>query len=116
MSLGGEIIGSGSQGTVQVRMPAARTSFTVAVNITLSGVYRYHAECEVRVKTPTQAARMQLWCEVVSTVTQISSGLEALPPGPEPGTPPDPETLAKLEKALDRTLTAVRQLRHHSRD
>lgn len=110
---GGEIIGSGSSGTVQVRLPAAHTSFTLAVDITLSGVCLYHAERDIVVKTRAQAAHMQLWCEIVDTITQINSGLQALADGPEPGSPPDPETLAKLEKKLDRALIDVRKLRHH---
>jgi hypothetical protein len=111
---GGQIVGSGSQGTVQVRMPPAGTSFTVAVEITLSGVCLYHAERTVLVKTRAQAAHIQLWCEIVSSVTQINSGLLAQATGPEGGTPPDPETLAKIEKALDRALIAVRKLKRHS--
>jgi hypothetical protein len=118
---GGQIVGSSSQSTVQVIMPAAHTTFTIAVDITIFGACQYHAERTVFVRTPSEAYRQELWCQIRLAVGQLAGSFEEMAvesdsgSGGQPGIP-DRATLERIQKIVDGTANALRRLRDHHRE
>ncbi|MGC1380447.1 MAG: hypothetical protein WA814_05435 [Candidatus Baltobacteraceae bacterium] len=118
---GGQISGSDSQSTVQVIMPAAGTRFTVSVNIVLSGACRYYGERSVTSRTLEEAELEKIWCEIQVVAGHMGEAFAVAASGsPFSGKtylkPPNAAALERLQKAVDRLSSGLRELRRLIRD
>jgi hypothetical protein len=117
---GGQIVGSNSASTLQLIMPPAGTAFKVSVDITISGLCHYHADRAVTSKTPGEASRDQLWCEIRTLAASMGTfkqiGNPALAGSGNVASPVDPVLLERLQKVVDRLSRAIAELRHQIRE
>lgn len=118
---GGQISGSDSQSTVQVIMPAAGTTFTVSVNVILSGTCRYYGERSVTSKTLEYAELEKIWCEIQVVAGHMGEAFALAASGsPRSGKiyskPPNAATLERLQKTVDRFSSRLSELRRRIRD